>query len=330
MSMVQIHIAHTRMNWTGNRPPNVYGQQYPRYPQTSAQPPYLEVQASEAAPYVQQTIIYTFRIVSSGNLQSVNPILPSHESITLKKIDGPIPTSRHRGGRQEIVNEFRFELTVLRSGEISIPPLRVTGARMPSRQTYSFGRGPTYQGESFDVTAKGPLVLQVKPAHSSVRPWLPLHDLHIEGKVDSQQVIQPGKPLSLSISMTAEGGAADHIPSLESQLKAAGFRIYKESIKTRDTISADGKRLVGHREEVYTLRTSSCDVLKTCARKTCLVECRQAREGIYGFHSGWWSHGVFLLPRERALVSPLWLRLNAVCLHRRSETAFFLPSGRCY
>lgn len=241
-------------NWTGNRPPPPpYGQQYGRYPQASSQAPFIEVQISETAPYVQQTIIYTFRIVSSGNLQSVNPMLPGHENITLKKIDGPIPKARYRNGRQEIVNEFHYALTVLKSGEITIPPLRVTGTRMAGRQTYNFGRGATYQGQSFDVSSDAPLMLQVKAADPSVRPWLPLHDLRIEGKIEGQQSLQPGKPLSLTINMTADGGAVDYIPSVASQLKAPGFRIYKESVKSQDTLSADGMRLIGHRKVVFTI-----------------------------------------------------------------------------
>lgn len=240
------------VNWTGNRPPAAYAQQYPRYPQSSFQP-YLEVEVSESAPFVQQAVIYTFRIISSGNLQVVNPQLPVHDSIILKKIDGPIPRARRRAGRQEIVNEFHFALTPMKTGEITLPPVRITGRHVADRQTYSFSRGREVGGATFDVAASGPLVMQVKPANPTIRPWLPLHDLRIEGMLNQEGEIQAGRPLSLAIKLIAQGGDADRLPSVESQLQVPGFRVYRESTQSHNVLSADGRSLIGHRQEIYTL-----------------------------------------------------------------------------
>jgi len=248
-------------NWTGNRPPAPYPQRYQPHPQSNTQP-YLEVEVSESSPFIQQTVIYTFRIVSSGNLQVVNPVLPSHEGIILKSIDGPIPTARRRGGQQEIVNEFRFALTPMKTGNIEIPPMRVTGKRVTGRQTYSFARGREYQESGFDISSNAPLVLQVKPAAPAVRPWLPLHDLRIEGGLEKSQKVQAGRPLTLSLSLTAEGGDADRLPSMESQLQVPGFRVYRESNQSHNTLSVDGKRLLGYRKETYTLVPARVTALK--------------------------------------------------------------------
>lgn len=240
------------VDWAGNPPPATYAQQYPRYSQASSQP-YLEVELSESAPFVQQTIIYTFRIISSGNLQVVNPQLPVHDSIILKKIDGPIPRARRHAGRQEIVNEFHFALTPMRMGEITLPPVRVTGRHVADRKTYSFSRGREAEGVAFDTAASGPLVIQVKPANPTVRPWLALHDLRIEGMLDQEGEIQAGRPLSLGIKLIAQGGDADRLPSVESQLQIPGFRVYRESTQSHNVLSADGRNLIGYRQEIYTL-----------------------------------------------------------------------------
>lgn len=212
-------------------------------------PPRLEVEVSESTLYVNQTIVYTVRAVSSSNLKTVNMTLPVSEGIVLRKVDGPLTSVRHRGGRPEIINEYRFALTPLKDGDLSIAPVRVTGTQALDNQWNQ----TSSESRRFDVTSQAPVSLQVKRAEPSVQPWLPLRDLQIDGALERPRIMGAGKPLKLSVQLTAVGTDGDRLPSVEPQLKAPGFRIYREDRQTSRSISADGQALLGRRTETYTL-----------------------------------------------------------------------------
>ena len=239
--------------WPGQRPGMPYSYQ-PSISQQVAQAPRIEVEISETAPYVQQTILYTFRVVSSTNIQTIKPNLPSNEGVVFEKIEGPITRARYRGSVQEIVNEYRYALTPIRPGEISIPSLRITGTLTPSRQ-WSGGASPrgNTRGSNFDVVSATPVSLSVKPIDPSVVPWLPLENLKIEGQIDRGQYLESGKPLSMTVNLTGVGTDGTFLPSVESLLQGPSFQAYRESSQTYRKISADGKKLLGKRTETYTL-----------------------------------------------------------------------------
>jgi hypothetical protein len=239
--------------WPGQRPTRPYTYQASPSHQVS-QTPRIEVEISEAAPYVQQTVLYIFRVVSTTNVQTINPNLPSNESVVFEKVEGPITRARYRGGRQEIVNEYRYALTPIRSGKLSIPSLRITGTLAPSRQ-WSSGTSPSSntRGNDFDVVSTTPVSLNVKPIDPSVVPWLPLEDLKIEGRLGRGQYLEAGKPLTLTVNLTAVGADGAFLPSIEPQLRGPSFQAYRESSQTYRKVSADGKKLMGKRTETYTL-----------------------------------------------------------------------------
>ena len=211
--------------------------------------PRVEVEVSDASPYLHQTVVYTVRVVSDSNIQTIKPVVPASEGVILEEIDGPNTNVRYRGGRPEIVNEYHFALTPLKAGELNIPPFEFTGTLAASNGW----RGRDAGGSRFDVTAAAPLTLQIKEAESAVRPWLPLHDLSIEGGVDSTEGLDAGKPLTFHIKLAAIGARGERLPSVEPQLQGAGFRVYREDIKTEQAISKDGRVLLGRRIETYTL-----------------------------------------------------------------------------
>jgi hypothetical protein len=239
--------------WMGQRPTGPYSYQALSSHQVS-QAPRIEVEISETAPYVQQTVLYMFRVVSTTNIQTIELNLPSNESVVFEKIEGPITGARYRGSQQEIVNEYRYALTPIRSGKLSLPNLRITGTLAPSRQ-WSSGASPrsNTRGNDFDVVSTTPVSLSVKPADRSVVPWLPLEDLKIEGRLSRGQYAEAGKPLTLAVNLTAVGADGTFLPSMEPLLQGPSFQAYRESSQTYRKISADGKKLLGKRTETYTL-----------------------------------------------------------------------------
>jgi hypothetical protein len=222
----------------------------PAYPAANVAPaataPTAEVQVSDTRFYEQQHGIYTVRIVSSGNIATLDRELPDIDGAVMEPIDGPITTTRTDGNprNQEIVNTYRFRLTPLRSGEVTIPPIRFTGT-LSNRQT---GR----QGSAFTVASQ-PLTLQVREADASVQPWLPLHDLSLQTQLQPEGPMKAGQPVTLTVELKARGAQGNQLPSLANQIQGAGFRVYRDATSIKNGVSADDRYLTGSRTETYTL-----------------------------------------------------------------------------
>ena len=212
--------------------------------------PVVEVETRDGEFYEQQNIVYTVRVVSSNNLKTLNPIIPRIEGAILDQVDGPFASTRYSGqtSQLQIVNEYHFKLTPLRSGEIVVPPMRFTGTHVANRTM------PGAQaGKSFSISAERPLKLQVLPAVPGLTPWLPLNDLRIRARMQNTAPGEAGVPVTLVIEMSVRGALGSQLPSMEQQLKRGNFQVYRDSDVTRDSISPNGLELRGTRKETYTI-----------------------------------------------------------------------------
>lgn len=205
--------------------------------------PRLEVRLSDNHPYVQENILLTLRIVSSGNLKTVDPILPQNQSAMFHKIKGP--TARTRvgpGGQRQIVNELVYMVTPLRPGSFELPISAIV-------ESASNG----YAGSSVTLEAPQPLQLDTRPAQPDVTPWLPLEQLALTTNIDAPVDVQPGKPVSLVLKLSAAGATGSQLPSLEKLLQSPDFRVYREKTATEGGLSQNGRHVMGTRTEHYTL-----------------------------------------------------------------------------
>jgi hypothetical protein len=252
------------MAWPGQTNPMMSQQPYGAYPgqmtaasATGGGQPTVEVEVSERSPFEQQNIVYTVRVISSNNLKTLNPILPTIDGAALQKIDGPVASSRtdERGGNREIVNTYHFKLTPLRSGEVDIPAIGFKGTQASSGRQYAMPgmRGAPGTGDAFTIYADRPITLNVQPADPSVKPWLPLNDLRLKASLSNEARVKEGTPVTLTLELDAKGAVGDQLPSLENQLVSDDFRVYRESTTTKNGISNDGAYLIGSRTETYTL-----------------------------------------------------------------------------
>lgn len=224
-----------------------YNAQLPGTATASGGTPEVETEIAGSIFYEQQNIIYTVRVVSDGNLASLNAEIPRIDGAALELIDGPVTTSRQGYGRsQQIVNTYRYKLMPVRDGEVIIPPIRFTG----THAVHSAGSGPDNR---FSIEADRPLKLHVEPADPSVQPWLPLHDLRLQTKLNQDGPYKAGQPVTLTLELTARGALGTQLPSLASQLDSPHYRVYRDSTATQNGISANGRYLTGTRKETYTL-----------------------------------------------------------------------------
>lgn len=228
-------------------PPGMPGPGYapPGAGAADASPPRVEVEVSDPSPYVEQSLILTVRILSKGNLGEATPALPNPGNAVIRLLDGPRASSRDRGGKREIVNEFRYALTPLESGRLALPPIRVSG----THAGYAASRGPAFAASSAE-----PLNIEVRPAVAGVSPWLPLYHLASRAVVSTDQRPEAGKPIGFTVEVVAVGATGNQLPSVESGLgQVEDFRVYLEGFDTEGGVTPDGRFLTGRRVERYTL-----------------------------------------------------------------------------
>lgn len=218
------------------------------YAQTTAQrpsaPPRLDWSLDETQPYVQQNLLLRLELMSADSLTEADLDLPGNGDALFQKLEGPDASYRTGSdGRREVVNKFVLILTPLRAGTLELPRIRVTGTRP----------GAYGGSERYEAVADRPIRLQVRPAMTSVRPWLPLRSLSLNASFDNTEEIKAGQPITLALELAAAGGHASQLPSLEDQLRSPDFRVYREQVLTDSRLSGDGRELLGKRTEYYTL-----------------------------------------------------------------------------
>lgn len=214
-----------------------YQQQAPVY-----QPPVVETSVSDQTPYEQQSLVYSIRVIGSGNLKTVVPELPQSSAVVLRKLGDPV-TETDPQDQQRIVTEFRYLLMPLSSGTIEVPPVRVTG----HYSTSGGGEGPP-----FEVTGER-VMMQVRAATDAVQPWLPLYNLQITARIRGNQAPAAGNPIELEIETKAVGATGSQIPSVAAFLDSEDFRIYPGESITEGNVASDGRTLRGRRVENFTL-----------------------------------------------------------------------------
>lgn len=227
--------------YPGGQYPGQYpGSQYPGARPAVAAAPRIEVEASERAPYVQQSTLVRLRVISANSLETASPELAGYDDVLIEQIAGPKVSTRRGERGNEVLTDYVLVLTPLRAGELRVGPLRVSGTRAG--------------GLPFTASAAAPLQLSVRPPMATVRPWLPLQSLTLNMQVEGEDGLAEGRPAALVLTLHAQGGRGAQLPSLEPLLRAAAdLRLYREQTETDTRLSDDGRRLLGSRTEYYTL-----------------------------------------------------------------------------
>lgn len=229
--------------WPAMRHPG-YGQ--PGYYPTPSRSPRIEAELSLKRPYVEQGVILRLSLVSRNNLLTAVPRIPESDMVTLQLLEGPNTYSRTRRGQQEIVNDFFFEVIPLRAGALSLPPIRFSGEE---EQISGYTRG----SRRFDVSISRPLSLEVREADPASAPWLPLEQLVLRAELPDAAEAVAGKPLSLTLELTATGLGGNRLPSLESQLAGDAFRVYRDWSRVSTDLDPNTRKLTGRRIDHFTL-----------------------------------------------------------------------------
>jgi hypothetical protein len=169
---------------------------------------FVQTQADDAQPYVQQSVGVVVRLylgvpLTSGELDLDPPI-----GAALQRLGDDIQSRREINGRVFTVVERRFLLVPERSGPLTLP-----GARFR-------GRGPTgffddYFGRGGDLNARSAaqtLQVRAQPANAP-QPWLPLHDLRLRYTATPQRAAV-GEAADIVVEASARGATQAQFPEL--------------------------------------------------------------------------------------------------------------------
>jgi hypothetical protein len=221
---------------------------------------WAEATVENAAPYVDQSIIYSVRVFSISALKRIEITPPQIAGVVIEELDGPTASYQSRNGTRYIVNQYRYAVTPIVPGDIEIAPTQMKVTPNANRQwggpqtPYNpWSVQPRQNPQGVKVETKS-LPLEVKPPQPEVQPWLPLEALRLETRWAPHTGIRRGEPLSLTIVMTARGARGEQLPSLAPLLVSSDFKAYPaQPAETDWQFGRDGTSLLGRRIETYTV-----------------------------------------------------------------------------
>ena len=225
---------------------------------------FIESEADDQDPFVQQAVGLVVRLYSAVPLVSGQLDQPAPEGASLQRVGDDAQYTRQIGERRYTVVERRYTLIPERSGTLTIP-----GATFEGRGAAGFfddffgGRGGALQAQA------PPRFLQVRPAPAHApQPWLPLHDLQLRYQTTPQS-LRGGAAATLTIEVTADGATAAQMPDLELP-PIDGVQVFAEPVQADETF-ANGRPQV------------------KLTRKFSLVPAAAGEVRLDGLRLGWWD-----------------------------------------
>jgi hypothetical protein len=225
---------------------------------------FIESEADDPDPYVQQSVGWVVRLYSATPLISGQLDQDPPEGASLQRVGDDAQYQRDIGGRRYHVVERRFLLVPERSGVVTIPPARFEGR----------GAGGFFDdllgGRGGALQAQGPprkLDVQPVPANAP-QPWLPLQNLTLRYQSNPQE-LRVGSAATVTIEALADGATAAQMPELQLP-PIDGVQVFAEPVQADE-------RFVDGRPRVKLTRRFS------------LVPGREGDVQLAGMQMRWWN-----------------------------------------
>jgi hypothetical protein len=197
---------------------------------------FIQSEADDADPYVQQAVGYVVRLyyavpLISGQLDQAAP-----EGASLQRVGEDLQYSRELGGRRYTVVERRYVLVAERSGPLVIPGARFQGQGVGGFFDDLFGDGRRALNAS---AAARTLQVRSAPANAP-QPWLPLRGLRLRYTATPQQA-RAGEAVTVAVEAVADGASATQVPEL--QLGAGeGAQVFAEPAQVDERLTSGRPR----------------------------------------------------------------------------------------
>lgn len=225
---------------------------------------FIEGEADDQDPYVQQAVGWVVRLYSAVPLVSGQLDQAAPDGASLQRVGDDAQYTRQIGNRRYNVVERRFLLVPERSGSLTIPGAQFEGRGAGGFFDDLFGdRGGVLRSRG----ASRVLHVRAAPA-SAPQPWLPLHDLKFR-YASNPQDLRTGSAATLTLEATADGATAAQMPEL--QLPAIdGVQVFPEPVQADESFNNGRPRV-------------------KLTRKFSLVPMRAGTVTLPGVRMGWWD-----------------------------------------
>ena len=237
---------------------------------TSAEPAraggivFIEAEADQQSPYVQQAVGYVIRLYYATQLISGQLDQEAPPGASLQRVGSDVQYSREIGNRRYTVVERRYLLIPERSGTLAMPPARFQGRGVGGFFDEMFGDGQRA------LSATGPqrmLDVRAVPANAP-QPWLPLQALSLR-YAEAPRTARAGDAVDIVVEAIADGANATQMPELQLPV-GDGAQVFAEPAQTDETF-VDGRPRV------------------KVTRKFSLVPARAGTLRIAGPRIDWWD-----------------------------------------
>jgi hypothetical protein len=214
-----------------------------------SQPPvFIEVEITPVdGPYfVHAQFGLIVRVFYQQNLTEAAISQPEPSPAALRLLQ-ETPYQAERGGERYRVLERNYAVFPERSGELTIPPMQLTG-RLVERRTSNVWQ-PAVRGRRVQVESEVlQLLIEPKPVEFSGAQWQPARDYRLTQQVSSGDALRVGEPVTRTVIIDAIGLEENMIIE-PAWPELPGARIYPDQPQgiTRD----DGQWVLGHKEFRY-------------------------------------------------------------------------------
>ncbi len=204
----------------------------------------LEATVSNSRPYLHQPILYTLRLYQRGDLQNLQAIPPS-DGVIVESLGEMTAQRQIVNGTPMVVNEIKYILTPLRSGQLDLSAAKIKGLQPDTRSNNRINSFFSFSTDYRPLTVSSePLTVAVQPPPATAQsPWLPLNNLTLT-QIWESEISQPvivGVPLIRTLTLTAEGMGTQPGPELDKLAHGPEFRSRNPKPETQRQLSADGK-----------------------------------------------------------------------------------------
>lgn len=205
---------------------------------------FMQATVNPSAPYVKAEAIYILKLFYNRAIQRPSFTEPKATESTIFLLGREKTYRQMVDGKPYQVLEQRYAIVPNKSGVVQIKGPTLTGQIHRSNgNQYDY-----YQAkwENFSIAAKT-LTLNIKPALSSVDPWLPAREFKLKSHWSaSESELSVGQPITLTISMYSNGVMGEQLPDL-SHWEIPDVQIYND--KAEVVTTSDSSHLLGQRTE---------------------------------------------------------------------------------
>lgn len=199
---------------------------------------FIEAEADDQDPYLQQTVGWVVRLYSAVPLVSGELEQPAPAGASLQRMGDDAQYTRTLNGRTYTVIERRFLLVPERSGELTLPGAQFEGRGQGGFFEDMFGdRGGALKARA------APRIIRVRPMPANApQPWLPLKSLQLR-YTSTPRELKVGSAATLVLTARADGAIGAQMPELQLP-PTDGLQVFAEPPQFDEVFQDGGPRVV--------------------------------------------------------------------------------------